>query len=209
MKQRQPFKAIPSECKMPDLSDLKPLLGTLLLQEMFIGIGGLSRKAQFYRKNFIRLVGKALREYQEARRAILNQIAEINRPPEEMAKEGRILYILAFTDHIETCINTIARLYKLLKRMEKELPEFPAQLPEQIKTQIESVISIRNTIEHMDERIQEDKIAPGKPIMSALSKDHDGVAVSSHEIKFEELAKVLRKMYEIAQYILTVKKQKS
>lgn len=58
----------------------------------------------------------------------------------------------------------------------------------------------------MDELIQNDEIAPGEPIMAAISKNDDGVVVSKCEIKFEELAMVLEKMHEIALYILTAKK---
>lgn len=53
--------AIPSECKMPDLSGLdSPLMNRLLVQ-LLVGERGLSRKVQLYRRNFVRLIDKALR----------------------------------------------------------------------------------------------------------------------------------------------------
>jgi len=199
--------AIPTECKMPDLSSLKPLLSTLFLQ-VFMGERGLSQKAKLYTRNFTRLIDKALTEYHEARQCILAQIAEANRPPEEMAKHGRSIYMLAFTNHIETCINAVSRLYKLLERIkpEKESPTFPREPRRLVETKSESITNIRNAVEHMDELIQKDEIAPGQPIMLALSKNDDGVAVSNYEIKFKELAMVLEKMHEIAQHFLTVKR---
>lgn len=74
-----------SECKMPDLSglDSPSLIGCLLVQ-LLMGERGLSRKASLYRRNFVRLVDKALLEYQEAREVILAEIAEANRSSEEM-----------------------------------------------------------------------------------------------------------------------------
>ena len=86
--------AIPSECKMPDLSGLDSLVGTLLIQELFRGKRGLSHKTRSYRINFVRLLDKALTEYHEARQCILAQIAEANRKTEEMAQDGRIIYML-------------------------------------------------------------------------------------------------------------------
>jgi len=211
MKQQQRFKRIPSECKMPDLSGLLPLLGTLIVQELLRAESGLSKKTLLYRRHFIRILDKALEEYGKAREAILDQIAERKRPPEEMAKVGLIIYMFAFTDHIDTCINAVARLYKLLDRIksEPESPIFPREIRRLVETRSKPITNIRNAVEHIDELIRNDEVAPGQPIMLALSGNHDGVAVSSYEIKFEELAMVLRTMHEIAQYILTVKKQNS
>lgn len=199
---------IPSKCKMPDLSGLGvPLIGRLLVQ-LLVGERGLSRKAGLYRRNYIRLVDKALIEYQEAREAILAEIAEANRSSEQMGKHGRHIYVITFTNHIETCINAVSRLYKLLERIksEKESPAFPRELRRLVETKSESVSNVRNAVEHTDEQIHKDEISPGKPIMLSVSKNADGVIVSNFEIKFKELAMVIEKMHEIELYILTVKK---
>ena len=200
--------AIPSECKMPDLSGIgSPLLNRLIVQ-LLVGERGLSPKAGRYRRNFIRLLDKAVREYYEAREAILADVTEAKRSAEEMTKYGRQLHFITFTDHIETCINAVSRLFKLLDRIEseRESPSFPRELRKLVETLSESVKTIRDTVEHMDERIQEDKIAPGKPIMLTVSQEGDGLLVSDCEMKFKDLAMVLEKMHEIALYILTIKK---
>lgn len=200
--------AIPSECKMPDLSGIgSPLLGRLIVQ-LLVGERGLSPKAGRYRRNFIRLLDKALREYYEARAAILADVTEAKRSAEEMTKYGRQLHFIAFTDHIETCINAVSRLFKLLERIKSEIesPSFPRELRKLVETHSESVKTIRDTVEHMDERIREDEIAPGKPIMLTVSQEGDGLLVSDCEMKFKDLAMVLEKMHEIALYILTIKK---
>jgi hypothetical protein len=199
MNQQQRRRAVLTECKMPDLSGLNYLIGRLLVQVM-IGEPGLSRNAGLYRRNFIRLVDKALGEYHEARESILNQIADTNR-----------IYMPEFTDHIETCINAVARLYKLLDRIKSE-PEsltFPREIRRLVETQTQPIKDMRNAVEHMDERIQKGEIAPGQPIMLALNGNNDGVVISDCEIKFQELAMVLKRMHEIAQYILKSKKQDS
>lgn len=199
--------AIPSKCKMPDLSSLdSPLMNRLIVQ-LLVGEHGLSRKVRLYRRNFVRLIDKALREYHNAREAILAQVAEANRPTKEMIEDGRGIYIIGFTDHIENCINAVRRLYGLLDRIksEKESPGLPRELRRLVETQSKSMIDIRDAVEHLDERIQKDEVAPGRPIMLAVNKIEDGVVVADYEIKFRELALVLEKMNEIAQYILTIK----
>jgi len=195
---------------MPDLSGLSRLVPRLIVQ-LLVGERGLSRKISLYRKNFIRLVDKALLEYHEAREAILAQIAEMNRSSEEMSRGDGRIYFLAFTNHIETCINAVRRLYRLLERIksEKQLPELPKELRRQVETVEGTIGKIRNAIEHMDEQILKDEIAVGNPIMATGSKNWDAVIVADKEIKFEDLAMVLRKMYEIALYLLTIQETNS
>jgi hypothetical protein len=202
--------ALPSECKMPDLSGLDSLMNRLIIQAL-IGEPSLSQKTRLYRRNFVRLVDKALREYHEARKLILAQIAEMNRPSKEMIRDGRSIYLFRFPDHIETCINAVRRLYKLLERIEaeKESPELPRELRRLVETMEVTIVDIRDAIEHIDEMIQKDEIAPNRPIMAAGSENWDAVVVANEEIKFEDLAMVLRKMHEIALYLLTIKKADS
>ena len=59
----------------------------------------------------------------------------------------------------------------------------------------------------MDELILKGEAGAGKPIMAAGSENWDAVVVSSYELKFEELAMVLRTMHEIALYLLAIKKK--
>ena len=71
---------IPTECKMPDLSDLSEVrLENQILLRAWIGDLDVNRKEENYRRIFARLVDKAIREYQTARSAILAQIAEAKR----------------------------------------------------------------------------------------------------------------------------------
>jgi hypothetical protein len=186
---------IPKECKMPDLSGLDALTNRLLVQ-VIIGDPGIGKEAALYRRNLVRLVDKAVREYNEARKAILADITE------------RGMYFISFTDHIETCINATARLFKLLERIksEKEAPAFPRELRRLVETKSKSIANIRDTVEHVDEQIHNGEIAPGQPIMLTVGGNDESIVIGNYEIKFEELAMVLRKIHEIAQYILTIRK---
>jgi hypothetical protein len=190
-------RAIKSECKMPALASIDFPLTNRLIVQLMVGAPGLSKKASLYRTIFVRLLDKAIREYQQAREAFLANIAEAN----------RAMHFIAFTDHIETCINAVSRLFKLLDRIksEKESPAFPRELRKLVGTKSECVANVRNAVEHMDEEIRNDEIAPGKPVMLSINKNGDGVLVSNYEIEFEELAMVLEKMNEIAQYLLGIK----
>ncbi len=198
---------IPKECKMPDLSSLDLLINRLIVQ-LLIGNPGLSQKASLYRRNFVRLVDKALREYAEAREAILADISDANRSVKDLKKYGRRMHFIAFTDHIETCINAVARLYKILERikLEKQSPAWPRELRRLLETKGKSIADIRNAVEHIEEKIQKGELGQGTPVMLTVSENDDSLVVANYEIKFTELAMVLNKMHEVAQYILGIKK---
>jgi len=201
---------IPKECKMPDLSGLDTLINRLLVQ-VLVGDPGVSKKVARYRKNFVRLVDKALWEYDKARESILADVARANRSIKGTGKSSSEYNFIKFTNHIETCINAVSRLFKLLERIksEKQSPAWPRELQRLLETKGESIANIRNAVEHIDEKIQKGEIGPGKPIMLTVSENDEALIVANYEIKFEELAMVLNKMHEIAQYILTIKKLES
>ncbi len=118
----------------------------ITIPHVFVGERGLSQKASLFRGEFIRLVDKAVKEYREARKVFLDEVAE----------HGRHLRFYLFTDHIETCINAASRLFKLLEgiRSEKEAPNFSRELRRLVEKHGEFVKDVRNTVEHMDERSQ-------------------------------------------------------
>lgn len=189
-----------SECKMPALSGIdSPLMNRLIVQ-LLIGEKGISRNVSLYRRNFIRYIDQAIKYYDYAREACLAATAN----PQE-----RIGFSLEFTNNIEICISAIRRLYRLLDRINSETrdsPLFPRELRRLLKAQSQSMIDIRDTAEHLDDRIREGEVAVGSPIMLTINKTEDGIVVADYEIKFKDLALVLEKMNEIGQYVLTIKK---
>ena len=189
-----------SECKMPALSGIdSPLMNRLIVQ-LLIGEKGISRNVSLYRRNFIRYIDQAIKYYDYAREACLAAAAN----PQE-----RLGFSLEFTNNIEVCISAIRRLYRLLDRINsetKDSPLFPRELRRLLKAQSQSMIDIRDTAEHLDDRIREGEVAVGSPIMLTINKTEDGIVVADYEIKFKDLALVLEKMNEIGQYVLTIKK---
>ncbi len=195
---------IPHECKMPDISDLTtPLLPALLTQAL-VGNKKLSRKTILYRNNFVRLVDKAVFEYQESRSTIIAQVKEMQRSDEEIIENGRVLYILNFTDHFENCINATARLLKLLVRIKKEYgPPFISRVVRNsIEAYSKSIPDIRIAIEHMDEKIRGDEIVEGQPVMLSVGDDGDKATIASYHIKFNDLATTLCKLHAVAKQLL-------
>ncbi len=196
---------LPDNCYMPDISDLAehPLIPALALSLMFSKGDQFSEKAALYLRNFIRLIDKSVKEYLEAREAILLQIKETNQSSEEMQKKGRVLYILRFVDHAENCVNAIRRLLHLLEFMKKErmspsIPKIPRKL---IEAHGNIIRKIRNTVEHLDEKIQKDEHGEGEPVMLFLAEDEKSMVIGKLNLRFCDLESVIRNFYNIGKYL--------
>jgi hypothetical protein len=196
---------IPDKCGMPDLYDLDvPLKHFLIIRLLALGDEGLSHKAGLYRRNFVRLVDKAVYEYQAARAALVAQVEERHRTVEEMTEEGRIIYIFGFIDHLETCISATRRLLHLLDRIKSEQGALsvPRLTRRSIEAYSKSVKDIRNTIEHMAEKIQSDELKDGEPIMLRAGDKGDRAEIAGNYIKFSDLAYTLCKLHEVALHLI-------
>ncbi len=197
-------KAIPSTCQMPDLSTLPTLMESTLLHAL-IGDPGVGRETRLYRRNFARLVDKAVREYQLARATILAQIEESRRPTGEMARHGRTLHILLFTDHFETCINATHRLLNLLEQLKNE--NLPNRLPRTLRRSISAhtrpLSRMRHLTEHMDSFIQQDELSAGQPVILGLDDSEDGAVVGDTKIIFDDIAVGLKRLHEIGELLFS------
>ncbi|MCQ3829269.1 hypothetical protein HXX02_07410 [Microbulbifer elongatus] len=194
------MKIVPTTCNMPALHpELMPLLGA----EMLFPSSHLSQKAYLMRKNIVRLVDKAVYEYSYARKAVLDQISEKQRSTEELMN-GRIIYMFGFTNHMENCLNSVRRVLELLKSLKSD-PSAPAQDRDRRKTlqrESQSLIKIRNTIEHMGEDIQKGGYSNNEPVILGLSNDEYSICIGSHSLSFVSLVLVLRELHAEAQSLL-------
>ena len=196
---------IPTECKMEDLSGLEKLLPNMLLNIVFGGIDkGFDRKTAIYRKIIVRLIDKALDEYNEARVLIINQILEIKRSSEEKTTRGRVIYMFKFVDHMENLISTLRRILRLFDKLKGNMQglAFPRTIRKQIESLSNPLIGLRNTIEHIDDAIQKDEIKADDPVMVKITADQGGVKVGSNNIRFYDISTLLKKLHALGQELV-------
>ncbi len=194
---------VPIECNMPDLADLTPLMGRLLIK-FLVREPNLSHRLKLYRRIYIRLLDKAVREYQSARAMVNAQIAERQLPVEEMYRDGRLIYMITFVDYMENCINATRRLCAIIERIKGEsiYQSQHRDARRQIESLDDSIRGIRNLVEHMDEQIMKDQVAPEQPIMLIINENGDRLNILNIEIKCVDLANVLRRIHQIGEYLL-------
>jgi hypothetical protein len=180
---------------MPDLTELRPMVGVLFLSYLG-GPAAVTAKATLHRANYVRLVDKAIREYAAARAAIQLQMAESRRDAAEMT-EGRVLYMPAFVDHFVTCINAMHRAVRLLDRLAQEGQPLDRESRKLIAACARDVTKIRDTLEHIDERVQHDEIGPGEPVTLGLATTDDAAVLAQFTVRFSDVAVALRRMHSI------------
>jgi len=182
------YMRIPESCQMPDLTALDSLIPGFMNAVTFFNGDELTEREKLYIRVFVRLVNKALIEYEEARKCVMAQLQE----------RQRLFYMLAFVDHMENCLNAARRLFGIIDAAKSEQGALKIDriLRKYAESHFNDVKNIRDCIEHMDEKIQKDKNAG--LIMLSVSQDNKGVEISSELIKFDDLAGVLKRFHEVA-----------
>ena len=191
---------IPTELKMEDLSDLEKLLPTLVLNLAFAqGDRGISRRTALNRRVFVRLIDKAISEYTQARALVIAQIAEGQQDLEEVPKSVSNIYMFSFIDYMENCISTVRRILRFLERLKgnQDGLMFNRSIRKHIKSLTASIVNVRNAIEHMDEKIQNDLVQEDQPVMLKLADSQDGVTIAGESLKFTDLSSLLKQLHSL------------
>jgi len=199
------------ECKMPDILDLQRSKGKLMAHFMIcqlVGAGeNFPEKLSSYRANIARLMDKAIYEYSEARDYVLLEIEEPKRSVEDMVKNGRYFYFHIIANHLENCIITVNRLLRYFDKVKSGKDSTP--LDRTLKRHIESLATdltaVRNLIEHMDQDIYDGKKKIEENVMPLLNSDASEIKLLSTILKTEELATIIRKLYEFAHEFMEYK----
>jgi hypothetical protein len=187
---------------MPDLSNLVPLRSRLMLR-IFLPQKR-TAKELIVEQNFIRLTDKTVREYEQARALIGQQMHAL-----EHQENGLALPFIDFPDHMEDCINAAGRLCSLIEKLEeKALPSSEA-VTESIAshgldpTERKRIRDVRDTIEHLAGKLQGGQVEVGHFIALAPNNDGDGLVIGRLELKFEDLADAIRRLHKIAHDIVS------
>jgi len=171
---------------------------------------GVDKKFIFLRRNIVRLVDKAIDEYSRAREAMIEEQLEPLRNEEEMRKEGRIIYAPTIINHLENCINSISRFFKMYDRL-KAIPSGPVidrNIRRIAETYKDEIKGIRDIIEHFDERIQQDQIQEGQKVALWVSLDYSKIEILDEEIKISDLVSVIHNIHKIGKEISQFKVDK-
>ena len=175
------------ESNVPDISHLKPKATGCFLAGSLVGrnIGKPATEKKLL-PILARLIDKAINEYNLTKEAIQAEKAETKMTFEEIIKrdQGQFIYTCTIIDHLENCITTLTRIYKI---KEKHLRHARNQ----------NLIDIRDSIEHVDERIRD---ATNEPPVLNISEDSLTVEIAGRSngkisIKIKDIADEIVNLY--------------
>ena len=181
----------PTECRMPDLGEgiFSPVMGHYILKVVFNDTGQPSNRTVLaYVVSFIRILDKAIREYNHAKEELQAYIDSAS----------RTTLLLNATGHLETCIHSLQRCLVLFRRMRAVNFGDSASarlLRKSVEAVSEDVPTVRNAIEHIDDRIARDEVAEGRPIALMISEAGDRASIAGEDILFTDVAGTIRKLH--------------
>jgi hypothetical protein len=181
----------PVQCGMPDLSDLAhPTMLIYILNSTFRGAGTLDISGSAYLRGFILVTDKAIFEY-DAARASLQEFVE--------TRTRHSVYFQT-TWHLENCLHSTRRALRFVDRLRGTLGEAMSREEwRTIQSHERSIREVRDTVEHMDDKIAEGKITTeGYFIALSLSETGDAAEIGTLSITFIRLATLLRRLYALA-----------
>ncbi len=183
--------AKPNVAQMPDLSSLTtPVMLAYILNITLRGAGVSDYTARVYLTGFIRMVDKAIFEYEAARIAVEQYVASQN-------KTSLMFRAIA---HLETCVNSTRRALKFVERMKQyqAAPNIDGAVQAALSSYGRAIPKIRNAIEHMDEWIADGKIREGDPVALIVSEQGDAISIAGERVSFQTLAALLRRLHALA-----------
>ena len=118
-----------------------------------------------------------------------------------MTRNGRYIYMLKFVDHMENCVSTVRRILRFLDILKgnQDGLAFSRNVRKHIESLTTPIVDVRNTLEHMDERIQKDDIQENEPVMLKVTDSQDGIMIGGQSLKFSTLSTLIKQLHTLGQ----------
>lgn len=194
-----------SECKMPDLANLLavPIDRSFLVNQLVGSENRFPEKMLIYRRNFLRLADKAVRDYSDARTATLS-IIDKQKSNSLGIPDGRAL-MNTVTNKLEDCIVTVRRLFDYFDRIRSDATSFPIDrlVKKRIDALNDTVMRVRDSIVHMDKDISGSVVTFGEPIVPALNPTCDTISVAKSALPVDWLSRAITLFHDFARDFAT------
>lgn len=170
--------------QLPDLSDLTTRTALdHFMNTVFRNAGTGDSQADILLKSFLRLVDKAVREYELARH-------------EAESAGGNVLSLVRASGHLENCITSMKRSLRFAKVLfcsKAKIPK-PKNLSVFSSHAKNTLTELRDALEHNDERIVRGKLSPQDALTPYLNGSLLELAGSS--VSTAELTSWLRQLHD-------------
>lgn len=139
--------------------------------------------------NLVRLVDKAMFEYEQARECLNTYVS---RPANE--SQYTLLYFRA-VDHLESCVNALHRAVLFAEQLKRDQAVPKIEKAELLSSaEVAEVNALRDASEHLDEQVAAGKLDPVMPVPWP-----DAVEFAGREVTYKTLARWLTKLQKLAE----------
>ena len=156
------------------------------------------QKTRLHLRTFIRLVDKTIGEYQAARTGLIREVES------EAEREASFILHVPFIDHIENCIMSARRLFRMMETLRQAHPDFVSrETRRRLERFSRHIRELREVIAHLAEDIHADAIEPNQPVLLNLSADKTAIAIGSQTLELHRLGTALREIHHLAKSLLS------
>lgn len=192
---------------LPDLSSLLEHKAiSIFIVHQLVGVDkDFPPQMASYRRNFVRLADKALRDYLRVYELIEEELAENKKDMAKAEKEGQFLYAPLIFDAIEDCFITLGRLFRYFERIRADKSALPLEkiFKKQMLSLESSIREMRNFVEHLDEDIASGKVRSGVLTAPMLNEDTTLISLAGAQLPTSALATAVKHFHEFAQAFAT------
>lgn len=180
----------PTSCELADLKDLgPPIILAAALNTVLRRAGSKDHILRRSILSFIRLTDNAILAHRLAREDLLSYL-------EDRRALSRYFTSIA---HLEFCITNTRRALRFLDIVTRSRgPVIDRTMRRSIEAYARAIPEIRNTIEHIDEKIESGELPPGQSMALIISDDGESLEIGSCSIRLDHLATLLRRLHSIA-----------
>ena len=109
--------------------------------------------------------------------------------------------LLQAIDHFENCLNALKRTIVFARRIRRDQgsPQVPRGMAILSGDVVSRIVTIRDAIEHIEEKIARGEVVDGDTI--ALAVKSDSIEFRGEEIYFAELAEWIRELDDLARQL--------
>ena len=178
-------------CHMPELPKLSFNSLFLMIHRALAGGGPKSPKSSALVMNYVRLVDKAVIDYNNARVALQTFVSTSN------DVVGPIFVVIG---HLESCIETLVRAINFGRAIRKD-GTMPGVVPRKLRVLSDTVYKplndFRNGIQHLDRDVLAGRIVPPNP-MCLIVKDGGTTELLGMNMGLAEIADWIKELHELA-----------
>jgi len=176
---------------MPDLSALfRQNTLTEILAHYFNDAGPRGFHPAIFLRSYVRIVDKALEDYELCRSAFDEYVHRVS--------NNTLSPLFRAIGHMENCLNSIERALRFVARMgeDTELAGIVPALSVMRTSNRRRLSTLRNAVEHLDERVINNKICEGD--FTTLWMDEDHMKLQEVRVGYQEFGGWLTELHTLA-----------